>query len=259
VFNLRIEVNVNAQTDKQRAATAPTVTPRRKASNVRSTKAVRELRATVAQIDELFPALADKPAKQADLLIEKCATVKTLIALESEELETEQAGRVEELEQQLSVSAAKIAELPRENAALKVTASTREVVTVPDPNHAAVKEDRDALQSIVALLAATLAEDARAETAVRVSQSCNSPRAVESFCRLVNVNYGALTRYTTSSESDLRRLQTARDSNGVIVRAVLAVNYAAPVKPQAPAVFILDTRSADEKLRDAKASVRAGL
>jgi len=119
----------------------------------------------------------------------------------------------------------------------------------------AVKEERDSLESIVALLAATLSEDARAETAVRVSQSCNSPRAVESFCRLV-VNYGALTRYTTSSESDLRRLQTARDSNGILVRAVLAVNYAAPAKPQAPAVFIPDTRSADEKLRDAKASVR---
>ena len=140
MFNLRIEVNVNAQTDKQRAATAPTVTPRRKASSVRSTKAVRELRATVAQIDTLLPALADKPAKQADLLIEKSATIKSLIALESEE--------------------------------------------------------RDALESIVTLLTATLAEDARAEAAVRVSQSCNSPRAVESFCRLVNVDYGALTRYT---------------------------------------------------------------
>jgi len=111
---------------------------------------------------------------------------------------------------------------------------------------------------MVALLAAGLTEDAKAETAVRVSQSCNSPRAVESFCRLVKVDYGALTRYTTSSESDLRRLQTARDSNGVIVRAVLAVNYAAPVKPQAPETFIPDTRSVEEKLRDAKASVRSG-
>ena len=125
-----------------------------------------------------------------------------------------------------------------------------------DPNHASVKEERDSLESIVDLLAATLAEDARAETTVRVSQSCSSPRAVESFCRLVNIDYGALTRYVTSSEPDLRRLQTARDSNGVLVRAVLAVNYAAPAKPQAPVVFIPDTRSADEKLRDAKASVR---
>ena len=106
------------------------------------------------------------------------------------------------------------------------------------------------MQSAIALVAATLAEDARAETAVRVSQSRNSPRAVESLCRLVNINYGALTRYVTSSEPDLRRLQTARDSNGVIVRAVLAVNYAAPAKPQAPVVFIPDTRSADEKLRE---------
>ena len=73
------------------------------------------------------------------------------------------------------------------------------------------------MESMVALLAAGLTEDAKAETAVRVSQSCNSPRAVESFCRLVKVDYGALTRYTTSSESDLRRLQTARDSSSPVV------------------------------------------
>ena len=251
---------MNAQTDKQRAATAPTVTPRRKASNVRSTKAVRELRATVAQIDTLFPALVDKPSKQADLLIEKCATVKTLIALESEELETEQAGRVEELEQQSSASTAKIAELTRENAALKVTASTPQIITVPDPNHAAVKEERDALQSIVALLTATMAEDARAEAAVRVSMTCSNPRVVEEFARLTGIDYGALIDYATYTESALRRLEHGKDFRAALVRAFLAVKFPAPVKPQAPAgVFIPDTRSADEKLRDAKASVRSRL
>jgi hypothetical protein len=215
------------------------------------------LQATIVQIDTLFPALADKPSKQADLLIEKSATIKALINLEAEDRETDQDIRLKELEAGHEADRRRIAEMTQQNRELQTLASTRQVVTVFDPNHAAVKEERDALQSIVALLAATLAEDARAETAVRVSQSCNSPRAVESFCRLVNIDYGALTRYVTSSESDLRRLQTARDSNGVLVRAVLAVNYAAPAKPQAPAgVFIPDPRSADEKLRDAKASVR---
>jgi hypothetical protein len=242
---MEVTVKHDIQTDKQRAATAPaaapTVTPRRKTSNVRSTKAVRELRATVAQIDSLLPALADKPAKQADLLIEKSATIKSLIALESEERETECDIRLKELEAGHEADSRRIAELTQQNRELQTLASTRQVVTVSDPNHAAVKEERDALQSIVALLAATLAEDARAETAVRVSQSCSSPRVVEYFCRLVNIDYGALTRYVTSSEPDLRRLQTARDSNGVLVRAVLAVNYAAPVKTEAPAVFIPQT------------------
>ncbi len=234
---------------------APTATaPRRKSSRTR-----RDLQATIAQIDTLFPALANKPSKQADLLCEKASAIKTLISLETEERETERDILVKELEQQHAIEQRRIAELEQQNRELQVTALTRAVVTVSDPNHAAVKEERDALQSIVALLAATLAEDARAETAVRVSQLCNSPRAVEFFCRLVNIDYGALTRYTTSSESDLRRLQTARDSNGVIVRAVLAVKYPAPAKPQAPAVYVPDLRSAEEKLRDAKASVRSGL
>ena len=227
---------MNAQTDKQRAATAPTATPRRKASNVRSTKAVRELRATIAQIDELFPALADKPAKQADLLIEKCSTVKTLIALESEELETERAGRVEELEQQSSISAAKITELEQQNRELQALASTRQIVNVPDPHHAAVKEERDAWQSIVALLTATMAEDARAEAAVRVSMTCSNPRVVEDFARLTGIDYGALIDYATYAESALRRLEHGKDFRAALVRAFLAVKFPAPAKTQAPAV-----------------------
>src|SRR5712692_258265 len=93
----------------------------------------------------------------------------------------------------------------------------------------------------------------RAETAVRIYQSY-SPTAAESFCRLARVDYRALDSYMGYSESALRGLQSARDSNGVIVRAVLARKFPAHVTPQAPETFIPDTRSAEEKLRDAKAS-----
>jgi hypothetical protein len=116
------------QTDKQRAATPPTATPRRKASSVRSTKDVRGLRGAVAQIDILFPALVDQPAKRADLLIEKSAMIKSLIALESEERETRQDERIKLHEQQHEADGGRIAELEQQNAGLKVTASTREVV-----------------------------------------------------------------------------------------------------------------------------------
>ncbi len=238
--------------------TSPATPPvRRKSSNVRSTKARRDLQATIAQIDTLLPALADKPSKQADILCEKASAIKTLITLEAEERETEQEIRIKELEAGHEADSCRIAELEQQNRGLQVAASMREVVTVSDPNHAAVKEERDALESIVTLFAGVLTEDIKAETAVRVT-SC-SPRAVKSFCRLAHIDYGALLRYTTLAEPELRRLQTARDSNGVIVRAVLAVKYPAPAKLQEPAVLIPDTRSGDEKLRDAKASVRCGL
>ena len=252
---------MNAQTDKQRAATAPaatsTVIPRRKASNVRSTKAVRELRATVAQIDALLPALVDKPSKQADLLCEKASAIKILISFDTEERETDQDIRIKELEAGHEADARRISELEQQNRELRVTASTREVVTVTDPNHAAVKEERDSLESIVALLTATMAEDARAEAAVRVSMTCSNPRVVEEFARLTGIDYGALIDYATYTESALRRLEHGKDFRAALVRAFLAVKFPAPAKPQAPAgVFIPDTRSADEKLRDAKASVR---
>ena len=179
-------------------ALTPVTATRRKAS-----KARRDLQTTIGQIDALFPALADKPTKQADLLCEKAASIKTLLSLESEDQDTEQAERIKELEQQLSVSAAKITELEQQNRKLQVTASTREIVNVPDPNHAAVKEERDAWQSIVALLAATLAEDARAEAAVRVSMTCSNPRVVEEFARLTGIDYGALIDYATYTESGI--------------------------------------------------------
>ena len=225
---------MNAQTDKQRAATAPTVTPRRKASSVRSTKAVRELRATVAQIDALFPALVDKPAKQADLLIEKSATIKSLIALESGEREDEQDGKIKFLEQQHAADTQAIADLKKQNAVLQVTASTPQVITVSDPIHAATREERDAWQSIVSVLTATMADSGRAEAAVRVSMTCSYSRTVEAFCRLARIDYGALLDYATYTESALRRLEHGKDSRAALVRAFLAVKFSAPVKIEAP-------------------------
>ncbi len=262
------------QTDKQRRldealapveltadlTTAPT--PTATVTRRRSSKARRNLQTTIAQIDTLFPALADKPSKQADLLCEKASAVKTLLSLEAEDRETEQDTRAKELEQQHATDTHEIAELRKQNRELQTLASTRKVVTVSDPNHAAVKEERDALQSIVALLAATLldsvTEDARAQTAVRVAQSCKCRRVVELFCKLTHIDCGNLSgylSYTESALSALRGSQTAKDSNVVLARAVLAVKYPAPAKPQAP-VFVPDHRSGEEKLADAKKQTR---
>jgi hypothetical protein len=226
-----------------------------------SIKALQEL---VKQMDTLFPTLNGKEA--ANLLIEKASIIRQQIEMEdtAEErkagaLAAGQAEKITALEQKSSASAAKITELEQQNRELQAKASTPRIECIPDPNHATVKEERDALHGIVTLIAATLAEDARAEAAVRVIQSCSNPAAVDTFCRLVKIDYGALVDYATYTESALRGLQSARDSNGIIVRAVLAVKYPAPVKPQAPVVVVPDLRSADEKLRDAKASVRSGL
>jgi hypothetical protein len=229
---------------------------------MKSLKAVKEIRATLSQMDEALR-LSELGAKQrADLLAEKSKLLVTLLSYEREDADSDATRRIEEVQSELAVSAAKVTELTKQNRELQTLASTRQVVTVSDPNHAAVKEERDALQSIVALLAATLldsvTEDARAQTAVRVAQSCKCRRVVELFCKLTHIDCGNLNgylSYTESALSALRGLQTAKHSNVVLARAVLAVKYPAPVKNGAPA-FIPDTRSADEKLRDAKAQTR---
>jgi hypothetical protein len=51
-----------------------------------------------------------------------------------------------------------------------------------------------------------LAEDARAETAFRVAQSCSSSRGCRDLLPLVDIDYRALTRYTTYTDSAMRGL-----------------------------------------------------
>jgi len=239
-------------------ATALTpVTPRRKAS---APRAVKEIRSTLAQMDQVLPELEAK--QKAALLTEKGSLLKTLFTLERETEQAEQAEesakmtqRIAELSEQLSVSAARVKELERENARLTTLAGTRKIEYVPDPNHASVQEERTSLMHV---MVSGLDEPALVEMAVRVSQSC-SPGLLERFCQVARIELWNLKRFLGASEQDLKKWAGAKDSAGTIVRAILAVKYPAPVKKTETPVFIPDTRSGEEKLRDAKASVRSGL
>jgi hypothetical protein len=194
----------------------------------KTSKARRDLQATIAQIDALLPALADKPSRQADILCEKASAVKTVLALEAEERETEQELRIKELEAGHQADSRRIAELTQQNRELQVAASKREVVTITDPNHSAVREERDGLQHIMVHLAATWADEMRAGAAVKAFQSCRNPAVVETFCRAINVDWRALEHYMGYLESPLRGLRMAKDFNGVLVRAILAEKFPPP-------------------------------
>jgi hypothetical protein len=64
----------------------------------------------------------------------------------------------------------------------------------------------------------------------------------------------------TGLELYLIRLASATDVNGSVVRAIVNVKYPpAPAKKTEIPPFVPDTRSVEEKLRDAKRSVRSGL
>jgi hypothetical protein len=236
---------------------APTATPTTPppAARRKSSKARRDLQTTIAQIDALFPALAEKPSKQADLLCEKASAIKTLLALETEERETEQDIRIKELEAGHEADSRRIAELTQQNAGLQRKASTP--VTIPDPHHAAVKAERDWLRNTLIAVSATWTDEARAETAVKAFQLGGDREVIHSFCQTLKIDFLTLESFMGYSESALRGLQMAKDYKGTLVRAILAEKF--PLPPKIEAVFIPDTRSADEKLRDAKASVRSGL
>jgi hypothetical protein len=79
------------------------------------------------------------------------------------------------------------------------------------------------------------------------------------FCKLANIRLGTLVRVLQCGEAELKQLSVAKGPEDVVIRAILKINHNYP--PPAPvagaaAVYVPDTRSADEKLRDAKASVR---
>jgi hypothetical protein len=82
----------------------------------RRPKARKELQKLAGQIDTLFAALADKPAKQADLLIEKSAIIKALIALEVGELDAElKAVQAENEQLKTEITALKPVTAPPKN------------------------------------------------------------------------------------------------------------------------------------------------
>jgi hypothetical protein len=72
------------------------------------------------------------------------------------------------------------------------------------------------------------------------------------------IKFDVLVRMLRCPEAELKRLSVAKGPEGVTIRAILKVNFRYPPPPVAgaPAVYVPDTRSGEEKLRDAKASVR---
>jgi hypothetical protein len=237
--------------------TQSTTATRRKTSKTR-----RDLQATIAQIDALFPALADKPSKQADILCEKSSAIKTLLSLEAEDRETEQDIRIKELEAGHEADARRITELERQNDSLRVRQAPV-MVTIPDPEHAAVRRQNSELTNVLKFIAENLgAEHERAQMAVKVIQS-SSPEAAKIAVPFLGFDYIDYARMLLKTERELLQFisHAQREGAGFIAaKAILAVRDAVvPKKAVGPVEApeaIPDTRSGDEKLREAKEVAR---
>ena len=239
-------------------ATPPAAPPRRKAS-----KARRDLQATIAQIDAIFPALADKPSKQADILCEKASAVKTLLSLEAEERETEQDIRIKELETRHEGDARRIAELEQQNAALRASLIP-ETVKIPDPEHAAVRQENARLSSLLKVVAESIpTEHERAQVAICVIERC-SQEAARLFVPLLGFPYQQYAQMVTmyKTQQQLNYVISVAQCEGpavIFAKAALALRDRES-KPVARDFDeqrrIPDTRSAEEKLREAKELTR---
>ena len=227
----------------------------------RSSKTRRDLQTAIAQMDTLFPALADKPSKQADILCEKASAIKTLLNLEAEEREIEQDARIKELEQQNEGDARRIADLEDQNAALQVR-PLPEKVEVLDPEHAAIRRENAVLMGLVKAIAGSFrTEHERAVMAIRVIQSC--PReAAERFVPLLGFTYAEYVRMlmTHKTDAELNYVISAAQCEGpavVFAKAALALREVSKhVRYSDEKPFVPDNRSAEEKLREAKETGR---
>jgi hypothetical protein len=237
--------------------------PRRKSS-----KARRDLQATIAQIDALFPALADKPSKQADILCEKASAIKTLLSLDAEERENEQDQRIKELEAEHEGDARRIAELEQQNAMLRASLIP-ETVKIPDPEHAAVRQENTRLSTLLKVVAESIpTEHQRAQVAIRVIEKCSQEAA--RFCvPLLGFSYQQYAQMlmTHKTQQQLNHVISAAQCEGpavIFAKAALALRDRESGKAREAVArqdsderqYVPDTRSAEEKLREAKELTR---
>lgn len=221
----------------------------------------KALEAVISEFDELLSgdALADKPAKRADIVIEKARALKELLALEAEDRVTETQDTIDRLEAQHTEDARRVTELEAENNTLRTQAVEVKTVTVQDPEHVSVREQNATLTAALKCVAETLSDTIRPQMAIWCIQK-STPAAARLFCQFAGVDYPSYVQMlqTYKTENELQNVidKAQREGPAVIfARAALAVRDAAIARsvitvPQEPSV--VDNRSGEEKLREAK-------
>lgn len=229
----------------------------------RRRSARKQLEDTVKQFDDCLSSQELKDGKRADVVIEKAGVLKTLLQVEIDEKHDEALTENQRLQEQHSADTVKIEELKQRVAELESRANEVNTVTVTNPDAVRVKEPNAALETLLRVLASRItSEDGKAQMAVRVMQGC-SESAARLFLPMLGLDYVEYARmmlnYKTEQEL-VRIVESAVNGDGPLsrfARARLAVCHQTPVaaKPK-PQPFIPDTRSAEEKLAEAKAMTR---
>jgi hypothetical protein len=225
---------------------------------------IKDFRQTIDQLEASIAALADKPSKQLDAIIEKSSVQKNLASLEADERETEKDARIKELEAHCEADAKRIAELEQQNAMLRVR-PLPEAIKVPDPEHAAVRQENARLSGLLKAVAGSFTtEHERAMMAIRVIQHCSADTA-QVFVPMLGFTYAEYARMlmTHKTAEQLNYVITAAQCDGpavIFAKAALALRHCEAHKTVSrdsdEQRFTPDNRSAEEKLREAKESTR---
>lgn len=229
----------------------------------RRKSARRQLEETVKQFDDCLSSQDLKDGKRADVVIEKAGVLKTLLQVEIDEKHDEALVESQRLQEQHTADTATIDTLKSRVAELESRTNEVKTVTVSDPETARVKELNAALENLLRVLASRItSDDGKAQMAVRVLQACPAS-AARLFLPMLGLDYTEYARmmlnYSTEREL-LRIVENAVNGDGPLsrfARARLAVNHQAAIaaKPKSQP-FVQDTRSAEEKLAEAKAMTR---
>jgi hypothetical protein len=233
--------------------------PRRRKKSL----ARKQLEETVKQFDDCLTSQELKDGKRADVIIEKAGVLKTLLQVEIDETHDDALVENARLQEQQAVDTATIERLKSRVAELESRAIEVRTVTVSDPETARVKELNADLDSVLKVLASRItSDDGKVQMAVRVLQACPAS-AAKIFLPMLGLNYAEYARMMLNykTEQELRCVvESAVNGDGPLsrfARARLAVNHhtAVAVKPN-PQPYVSDTRSAEEKLAEAKAMTR---
>ncbi len=231
----------------------------------------KALEAVISEFDELLSgdALTDKPAKRADIVIEKARALKELLALEAEDRVTETQDTIDRLEAQHADDCCRVTELETENITLRMKTVEVKTVTVQDPEHVSVREQNATLTAALKCVAETLNDTIRPQMAIWCIQK-STPAAARLFCQFAGVDYSAYVQMLSSykTESELQNVIDKAQREGpavVFARAALAVrdegvarsvitvpDTSFGYRPTDPPFIDTRTLSGEEKLRAAR-------
>jgi hypothetical protein len=227
----------------------------------RRRSARKQLEDIVNQFDDCLASQDLKDSKRADVVIEKAGVLKTLLQVETDEKHDEVLIENQRLQEQHATDAATIDNLKSQVAGLESRANGVKTVTIVDPETARVKDSNAALDSVLKVLASRItSEDGKAQMAVRVMQSC-SESAARLFLPMLGLNYVEYARMMLNYKTDRELLDIVEKAvnDGPLsrfARARLAVNHHTAVAARPSQPFVPDTRSAEEKLAEARAMTR---